>query len=145
MIGYNVIGRVYRPKKVNNIENGFVCKTIYKSNYGAVKDLELYIILKDKELYIDTNNTKTRFNGEVLKHSTNMDVKNVDILIKPDYYMSQKTNKKIRKGANDGIIIPIMYSKNNTLYCNELLVCVLIVDNEEYISMELLDRKPILL
>lgn len=151
MIGRNVIGKIYRPEIVNNFDknkkNGFLCKTKVKSNFGHKKEFELIINLNEK-----TNKICIESSDSVLYENTNEliianEKYNTDIsaeeVIKPDCKMNNQKGQTVRKSLCDGVIIPILFRKENKLFCTNLNIYISLIDfyDNEKIILKIDDIK----
>lgn len=160
MIGHNVIGKIYRSKKMISLTNGYILKTKYKSNFGGTYDLVLsfktdengaIIIGTNKDLLLDTstlNKENIELDTDKILINKNSDYY-VNFIIKPDVYNKQKTTgiEILSKTINDGLYIPLIIEINKKYNVLDMYLITSIYDNKEYIEVKIenvIDEKIII-
>lgn len=150
MIGKNLIGKIYKNKKIISLSDGYMLTTKIKSNFGGVDELKLIFIL-NKEGYINlyTNknllinlsddikkNTKCETN-KILINDVNFN--KVNQIIKPDLYNIEKTVGKgvLNKKITNGIYIPLVVENNKIYDIIDIYLVPSIYNGAEYIEMKI--------
>lgn len=150
MIGRNVIGKIYKNKKIMSLGDGFVLKTKYKSNFGGTYDLVLSFrvdingilyICTNKDLLLDTSNLNKENvlieNGNIVINKNNKyQIKNI---IKPDVYNTQKTIgvEVLSNSVDNGLYIPLIFEVNKTHNILDMYLVTSIYENKEYIEVKI--------
>lgn len=150
MIGRNVIGRIYKNKKIMSLGDGFVLKTKYKSNFGGTYDLVLSFrvdvngilyIGTNKDLLLDTNNLNKENillekGSIVINKDSNYHINNI---VKPDVYNIQKTIgvEVLSNSVNNGIYIPLILEVNKNHNILDMYFITSIYENKEYIEVKI--------
>ena len=150
MKGQNVIGKIYKSRKMLSRPYGFTLETKYKSNYGGVKSLMLSFKAKGNgsiELFttndllvnvgdFDKSNILNTDEYIAINNDSNEKVQNI---IKPDVYNIEKTIGKdfTLKNIEKGLYIPLILEKDNVFKVIDVYLLPTIYQNQEYIEIKL--------
>lgn len=150
MIGHNVIGKIYRSKKVISLTDGYILKTKYKSNFGGIYDLVLSFradingvitIGTNKDLLFNTrtlNKKKIELDNNNIIINKNSDYY-INFIIKPDVYNAQKTTgvEVLSKTIDNGLYIPLIVEVDKKHHVLDMYLITSIYENKEYIEVKI--------
>ena len=156
MLGINLIGKIYKSKKIKTLTNGFEMETKFKSNFGGIKDLKMKVIVRggfidvkiNHSILLDSKNYEKVeiFQNEdyiLLNIGSDLNVQNI---IRPDTYNLKKNSIEVEseKTVKNGMYIPlIVMTTSNHLIVVDLYLLPTVYENKEYIELKLENTKDV--